>query len=190
MQISNRNRLLSASHYVPMTKEEAKKKIQSIVRRVEKMIPLTYVENLPPIDTKNPDIPQWHDFEDEIWIKGSNIDQILREHTSLRKDKSLLDSFLSIATNRNAKRGRQIFIILLGYKHCAEYAPFLIKQIDDPFVDGHIISTLNKMRAYQYTSLIMPFTTDKIAWIRNEAKRYVSRSRQITSGSTSPEKVG
>ena len=67
----------AAEHYVPMTKEEAKKKIQSIVRKVEKMIPLTYVENLPPIDTKNPDIPQWHDFEDEIWIKGSNIDQIL-----------------------------------------------------------------------------------------------------------------
>lgn len=160
-----------------MTKEEAKKKIQSIVSKVEKMIPLTYVEDLPPIDKKNPDIPQWHDFEDEIWIKGSDIEQILREHKSLRKDKSLLDSFLSIATNRNAKRGRQIFIMLLEYKHCAEYAPLLIKQIDDPFVDGHIIATLNKMRAYQYTSLIMPFTTHKIAWVRNEAKRYVSRSK-------------
>lgn len=166
----------------PMTKEEAKKKIQDIVRKTEKVIPLTYVENLPPIDKKNPDIPKFHDFEHEIWIKGSAIKQILCEHTSLRKDKSLLESFLSIATNRNAKRGRQIFIMLLAYKHCAEYAPFLIKQIDDSFVDGHVISTLNKMNVYQYTSFIMPFTTDKIAWIRNEAKKYISRSRYITSG--------
>lgn len=63
----------------------------------------------------------------ERGFKSSKNGQILREHTSLRKDKSLLDSFLSIATNRNAKRGRQIFIILLGYKHCAEYAPFFNK---------------------------------------------------------------
>lgn len=165
---------ISTEHHIPMTKDEARKKIQSIVRKTGKLIPLTYEKDLPPTE-KFPDIPEWHDYEQKIWMNGSQIEQILREHKSLRKDKSLLDSFLAIALNRNAKRGRQIFIMLLGYKHCAEYAPSLVEQIDDKFVNGHIIYVLNKMKVGQYVSLVIPYMADKTAWIRNEAKKYVNQ---------------
>jgi hypothetical protein len=38
------------------------------------------------------------------------------------------------------------------------------------------------MKTPNYVSLIMPYTTDKIAWIRNEAKKYV-KQHIITKGS-------
>lgn len=155
-----------------MTKEEAKDKIKEIVGKTIKLIPSTYEKNLPPMK-QFIDVPEWHDYEYKIWNNGEQIRQILLEHKNLRKDKSLLDLFLIVALNRNAKRGQQSFIMLFEYKHCAEYADLFVKQIDDTFVSGHIIKTLNKMRTGKYVSFVMPYTTDKIAWIRNEAKKYV-----------------
>lgn len=157
-----------------MTKEEAKEKIKDIVGKTVKLIPPTYEKNLPPMK-QFIDVPEWHDYEYKIWSNGEQIRQILLEHKNLRKDKSLLDLFLMVALNRNAKRGRQSFIMLFEYKHCVEYAGLLVKQIDDVFVSGHIIKTLKKMKVGQYVSLVMPYTTDKITWIRNEAKKYVNQ---------------
>lgn len=157
-----------------MTKEEAKERIKDIVGKTVKLIPPTYEKNLPPMK-QFIDVPEWHDYEYKIWNNGEQIRQILLEHKNLRKDKSLLNLFLTVALNRNAKRGRQSFIMLFEYKHCAEYADLLVKQIDDTFVSGHIIEVLNKMKTGQYVSFVMPYTTDKIAWIRNQAKKYVNR---------------
>ncbi|HJH38423.1 MAG TPA: hypothetical protein K8V76_04460 [Bacteroides ovatus] len=157
-----------------MTKEEAKEMINEIVEKTIKLIPIIYEENLPP-SKQIPDVPQWHDYEYEIWKNGEQIRQILFEHKNLRSDKTLLNSFLAIALNRNAKRGRQSFILLFGYNFCAEYSNFFIEELDDVFVRGHIINVLNKMKTPNYVSLIMPYTTDKIAWIRNEAKKYVKQ---------------
>ena len=157
-----------------MTKEEAIIKIKKIVRETSKLIPLSYEDNLPPIKLY-PDIPAWHSYEGEIWQKGEEIRQLLCEHKNLRKDKELLQLILSIALNRNAKRGRQSFIMLLWYKHCAEYADLLIKQIDDDFVRGYIIEGLNKMKAGQFVPLVRPYQTDKLTWIRNQAKKYINQ---------------
>lgn len=161
-----------------MTTEEAKEMIKDIVRRTVKLIPSTYEKNRPPMKLF-PDVPEWHNYEYDIWKNGEQIRQILLEHKNLRKDKLLLDSFLAVALNRNAKRGRQSFILLFGYKSCAAYAGLLAEQLDDVFVRGHIIEVLNKMKVSQYVSLVMPYTTDKISWIRNQAKRYVQQ--HITS---------
>ena len=168
-----------------MTKEEAKKEIEGIVKKTLKLIPLTYEENLPPMDLtfggilrqKSTDIPEWHDYEHSIWQNGEKIRQILCEHKSLRKDKELLDLFLVVALNKNAKRGRQSFIMLFGYQHCSEYADLLIKQIDDNFVNGHIIEGLNKMKVRKFGSIVKPFTTDKTTWIRKQAKKYIENNK-------------
>lgn len=148
--------------------------INEIVEKTIKLIPAIYEDNLPS-SKQIPDIPQWHDYEHEIWKNGEQIRQILLEHKNLWSDKALLNSFLVIALNRNAKRGRQSFILLFGYKFCAEYSNFFIEELDDVFVRGHIINVLNKMKTPNYVSLIMPYTTDKTAWIRNEAKKYVKQ---------------
>lgn len=157
-----------------MTREEAKIEIKEIVGRTSRLIPPVYVKDLPP-SKQFPDVPQWHGYEYEIWRNGERIRQILLEHNALRKDKELLDLFLTIALDRNAKRGRQSFIMLFCYKHCAGYAELFVQQLDDDFVCGHIIEGLNKMKAGQFVSLVKPFTTYKITWIRNQAKKYIKR---------------
>ena len=63
--------------------------------------------------------------------------------------------------------------MLFGYKHCSEYADLLVKQIDDNSVNGHIIEGLNKMKVGQFVSLVEPYKTNKITWIRNQAKKYI-----------------
>lgn len=161
-----------------MTKEEAKETIEDIVRRTVQRIPSTYEKDLPPMK-HFPDVPQWHNYEYAIWKNGEQIRQILLEYKNLRKDKSLFDLFLLVALNRNAKRGRQSFILLFGYKSCAEYADLFVRQLDDIFVRGHILEVLNKMKVPHYVSLVMPYITDEETWIRNQAKKYVKRN--ITS---------
>ena len=155
-----------------MTKNEAKEAVLILLDRAEKLIPATSEKDLPPMDIA-PGVPQWHDYEHKIWQIGEEIRQILNTHKTLRKDKELLARFLSVALNRNAKRGRQSFIMLLWYKHCAEYAGLLAAQLEDRSVKGHIIEGLNKMKAGQFTSLVEPFTQDKTTWIRNQAKKYI-----------------
>jgi len=75
--------------------------------------------------------------------------------------------------NKNAKRGRQSFIMLLWFKHCEKYAPILLDQIEDDFVRGHIIEGLNKMKASGYTEIVKKYTNDKTTWIKNQAKKYI-----------------
>ena len=141
-----------------MTKEEATKGIKKIVEKTLKLIPTTYEADLLPTKLL-PNVPNWHCYERAIWQNGESIRQILCEHKTLRKNKELLNLFLTIALNRNAKRGRQSFIMLFGYKHCSGYADSFIKQIDDNSVNRHIIKTLNKMKVGQYASLLETYKT-------------------------------
>jgi len=156
-----------------MNKQEAKILITKILEEASKLIPKNIDSDLKAIN-EYPDVPEWHPYEDKIWTLGEDIRQILIEHKSLRKDKKLLNLFLEICMNRNAKRGRQSFIMLFCFKHCAEYAPMIITQVDDKFVEGHVILAINKMHATGYRNLIAKFCESKNTWIRNEAKKYMA----------------
>ncbi|MBN7811805.1 hypothetical protein J0A68_12680 [Algoriphagus sp. H41] len=157
-----------------MDNEQAKLKILELFNETEKLIPKDNVPNLDPIDGF-PDISQWHSFENDIWKKGETIRQLLKEHKTLSHDKNIIENILSICLNRNAKRGRQSFIMLLWSKNYAEYADKLVSQIDDKFVYGHIIEGLNKMKSPYYLKQVRPFCSDKTTWIRKQAKKYIDQ---------------
>ncbi len=112
----------------------------SLVARAESLIPERRVPELAPL-SGNPDVPEWHGFELKVWEIGEQIRQILARHQSLRKDRELQEAFVRILTNANAKRGRQSFVMLLGYKSCQVHAATVAAQINDPNVTGHVIST-------------------------------------------------
>jgi hypothetical protein len=157
-----------------MDKEQAKLKILELLHETEKLIPKDYVPNLDPIDGF-PDIPQWHSFEHEIWKNGETIRQLFKEHKTLSQDKNIVENILSICLDKNAKRGRQSFIMLLWNKKYSEYADKLVSQIDDKFVDGHIIEGLNKMKTPYYLKQVRPFCSDKTTWIRKQAQKYIDQ---------------
>jgi hypothetical protein len=157
-----------------MDKEQAKLKILELLHETEKLIPKDNVPNLDPTDGFS-DIPQWHSFEHDIWKNGETIRQLFKEYKTLSQDKNIVENILSICLNRNAKRGRQSFIMLLWNKKHAEYADKLVSQIDDKFVDGHIIEGLNKMKTPYYLNQVRPFCSDKTTWIRKQAKKYIDQ---------------
>jgi hypothetical protein len=153
---------------------EARQRILEKITEAKELIPQKELPTLP----RSKELlgaPEWYDFELEIWDLGEEIRQIMVQYPKLREDKQLAEQILEIAIDRRAKRGRQSFILLLEYKVYSEYAPRLIAQLDDPAVDGHVISTVLKMRAPQFVDEIEPFTNHKMTWIRNYAKKYVER---------------
>lgn len=156
-----------------MNLEQTKSDIKNLTANAIGLIPATLPANLPEIDGIA-GVPNWHDYEKEVWALGEQVRQTLIKHKALRGNAELLDLFLQVCINRNAKRGRQSFIMLFEHKHCMQYAPQLITQINDDFVCGHVLKALNKMQVDGYAPVIENYREHKIAWIRNEAKKYLA----------------
>ena len=150
---------------------------QNILERVEEaksLIPVHLEKDLPALDGY-PLIPDWHDYESKIWRIGEEIRQLLNSHKNLRKDHQLQDAFLEVIMNRNAKRGRESFFFLVGYKSCNRCADEVAKQLDDSHVVGHAIIALRKMGNAEYVDQIRPLNDYHNTWIRNEAKKYLAK---------------
>jgi len=155
-----------------MDKEQLRQDVMKLIQETEKLIPVDYIADLAPLDGF-PEIPIWHQFEHSIWKNGEAIRQLLKHNKSLTKDKDISEKILSICLNRNAKRGRQTFIMLFWNKDSTQYADKLVNQLDDNFVAGHIIQGLNKMKVPYYVSQVKPFCIDKTNWIRKQANKYI-----------------
>ncbi len=149
-------------------------KADKLISQAEKLIPKILEPDLPPAKL-NPDVPDWHDFEHKIWRFGNDLRLLIKENPTLKKEDGLFQRILKICTNRNAKRGRQSFMMLFESKQYSKFAAELITQLDDEFVDGHVICAIQKMHAAGFDCEIKPFTEHKHAWIRNAAKKYLSQ---------------
>lgn len=120
------------------------------------------------------DVPDWHDFEHRIWKNGEAIRMLI--HTERKNlNRAQICGILGICGNINAKRGRESFVMLLGKKEYAEYAPHIAELLNDRYVEGHAVYTLYKMGAADYTAEIARFQTHKKSWIRNYAKKYIQK---------------
>lgn len=153
---------------------DIRKRILELVEKAEAVLPSELHPDLPP-GPNTSGAPEWYSFEHQIWRCDEVIRQLLTENKSLKKDVDLHQAFLRIACNKNAKRGRQSFIMLFGHVGCAKFAPDIASQISDPNVAGHAIDTLYKMKCPDFIKDIEPLTNDKITWIRNKAKQYVNK---------------
>ena len=156
--------------------KEIRSRILDLVAKAEAAIPATLLPDLPPARYTS-GAPEWHGFEDVVWQQGEVIRQLLVECKSLRKDAGLQSAFLRVACNRKAKRGRQSFIMLLGYSCCSGSAPAIAGQLSDPDVAGHVVDTLTKMRCPDFVQDVEELTNSDTTWVRNKAKRYVERYR-------------
>ncbi|WP_299438312.1 hypothetical protein [uncultured Aquimarina sp.] len=151
-----------------------KEKILELIKKAESLTPKKVEMDLEPIDGF-PDVPNWHKYESDIWRIGEEIRQIIITKKTLRKDEEINDLIIKFCLNKNSKRGRQSFILLLGYKHLSKYASQLINMINDKFVNGQIIDTVYKMQAVGFEKEIRPFLTDKHIWIRKLAIKYIEK---------------
>jgi hypothetical protein len=150
-----------------------RKRIEDLLAQAKVMVPKDIPGLLPPM-AGYPDVSQWHKFEHSLWAIGEKIRQVINSQTRLRADRLLYSEILNIVRSRNARRGRQSFVLLFAYRPCLAWAQELASLIPDADIDGHIISALYKMRAPGFSSHVAPFLNSRTTWIREEATRYTS----------------
>jgi hypothetical protein len=119
--------------------------------------------------------PGWHPFEHAAWPIGESIRLSLKEAPSLKRDSRALDAVADVVRCRNLRRGRQSFVMALGFTGAARYAPVLADYLTDPDIAGQVLDTLRQMRAGGYDGAVAPLLRARHAWIRNLARRYLDR---------------
>jgi len=150
-----------------------RREIEGLVVEARRLMPNDPLDPLPPDECLG-GVSAWREFEGQIWSIGEEIRQLFLKAPRLRDDEVLQGQLVEIACDRRAHRGRQSFVTLLGDRSCVRHAERLVEHLDDPLVDGQVISTLYKMRAPGHSDAIEPLLDDMMVWVRNEAKRYLA----------------
>ena len=125
---------------------EHKEAVMRLLEEATSHIPDSRPADLPPTEL-TPDVPDWHDFEHELWRLGEEVRHVINEKTALRKDQEIYSRFLDIAKVRSGMRGRQSWVLLFAYKPCASWATEIASLLPDPDIEGHVISALCQMKA-------------------------------------------
>ena len=157
-----------------ITKLETKQKVLELIEKAENLTPEKMEKDLPNMKD-HPDVREAHFYENEIWRIGEEIRVLILEHKGLRKDDFINDKIISFCLNRNSKKGRQSFIMLLWYKHNQKYAERLASLINDKYVYGHIIEGLNKLQIEGYCEKVSEFKNDEKKWIKKQANKYIEK---------------
>lgn len=147
--------------------------LQALLASANSRIPAHSLPDLPCIPGI-PGVPGWHEEELALWNQGEAIRQLVR--TARKKlNRTQAAEILDICKNRNAGRGRESFVMLLGQRAYAEYAPQIAALLGDRDVGGHCVYTLYKMGAAGYDTEIAPFLTHEKKWVSDYAKRYMQQ---------------
>ena len=144
-----------------------------LLSEAESLIPNKALPDLPFL-TEAPDVHDYYRFELDLWDKGEEIRQLIFDNKK-KANRDQIKRICDICTNPFAGRGRQSFVMLLGKKCYAEYAPIIAPFLSDDDIDGHVVDTLYKMGTPDYVAQIQPLTKHNCTWIRNIAKKYVNK---------------
>ena len=147
--------------------------LNKILSEAESLIPNEALPDLP-FMPEAPDVHDYYRFELDLWDKGEEIRQLIF-NSKKKPNQDQFKRICYICINPYAKRGRRSFVMLLGKKCYAKYAPVIAPFLSDDDIDGHVVDTLYKMGTSDYVSQIQPFTKHKRAWIRNIAKKYINK---------------
>jgi hypothetical protein len=152
---------------------ESTKQVSAACQRAISLAPSDW----PPTLTPSNDLwgaPAWYPFEWEAWPIGESIRHAFVKNRRLRRPE-IFRSVVQVTECPNLRRGRQSFVMALGFSEAREFAPRLVSLLDDPDVAGHVVHTLLKMKAAGYGPAVKPLIDCDTAWIRRLAKRYVKR---------------
>jgi hypothetical protein len=156
---------------------ESEERIIQACDQALSLAPQEYPPDLPPLKEIWGTAENWYPYEHEAWKIGEQIRATLVKVRALKEKDSLLARVAEVATCRNLRRGRQSFIMALGFVDAKKYAPILAPLLGDQDVGGHVLWTLIKMKASGFTSEARLLLHSDRAWIRRLARTYVERYR-------------
>ena len=159
----------------------ARQKVMDICRDALALAPKTYPPDLPPLKFPfppgrgMPEVPDWYRFELQCWPMGEEVRRTFQKWPRLKRDPAATASVMEVVECANLRRGRQSFVMAIGFTAAAHLAPRAARFLNDPDIGGHVVDTLLKMRAPGFEEGIKPLLTAPHTWIRNLAKKYVAR---------------
>jgi hypothetical protein len=139
-----------------------------------RLAPAEFPPNLPPSKELS-GASEWYPFENQAWPIGESIRQAFVRNPRHKKRENILTRVTDVATCTNLRRGRQSFVMALGFVSARHYAERLAVFLGDPDVDGQVLDTLIKMKASNYTREVNPLLHSDKTWVRRLAKKYLDR---------------
>ena len=121
----------------------------------------------------------WHPFELHVWEIGERIRQGLSKNPRLRRDPNVFEPIVQIVETPSLGYGRQAFVMCLGFKSAATYAPRIAPFATDSAIGGHVVYSLLKMRAPGYVGQVRPLAQSQFLWIQKLARRYIERYGRV-----------
>ena len=88
--------------------------LQALLAAASSRIPAHSLPDLPCIPGI-PGVPGWHEEELALWNQGEAIRQLVRT-AGKKLNRTQIAEILDICKNRNAGRGRESFVMLLGQR--------------------------------------------------------------------------
>lgn len=156
-----------------MERQVFDRRLNELLSEAECLIPKTMSADRQ-ISNHEVDAREWQRFELDLWDIGETIRRLILESRK-KPSREQLGRICGICVNSFAGRGRQSFVLLLGKKCYAEYAPLIAPFLSDSDIAGQTADTLYKMGTPDYISQMEPLTRHKQTWIRNIAKKYVDK---------------
>ena len=151
---------------------EARTRVLHIIKKAIALRPEIIEQDLPDMPEAK-DVPKWHNYESEIWSLGEEIRQILAAHKVLRKDQELNKLIVEFCLNKNAKRGRQPFLMCVEHVNAKQYAHQISSLLTDKYVEGHALNALLKMKASGFADQVQILKNNEQTWIRKLAIKYL-----------------
>jgi hypothetical protein len=91
----------------------------------------------------------------------------------------MLAKVAEVATCTNLRRGRQSFIMALGFGSARHFAERLVVFLNDPDVDGQVLDTLIKIKTSSYIREVGAVLQSDKRWIRKLAQKYLDRHLKV-----------
>jgi len=152
---------------------ERKDELIALCRKTIRLAPAERPPDLPILESAG--VPDWYPFERKGWANGETARQTLIGRRNWKRDQQLQQEMLAVATHEPLRRGRQSWLMALGFVDAQPLANRIAPFLTDPNVDGHVIDALLKMRSPDYVSEIWRLSKHEQPWIRKLARRYLVR---------------
>ena len=148
--------------------------IRAACQHAVALAPLAYPPDLP----SKPELlgaPDWYPFEHTPCALGEEIRQAFKRTSGLKHNSAVLESIADVVDTINLRRGRQSFVMALGFKAAAGLAQRIAAHLSDRDVAGQCVDTLLKMRAPGFAAEVALLRDDDQTWVRRLARKYIER---------------
>lgn len=122
-----------------------------------------------------PLIDEFERVDERVDPTGTGLRWAIGNALSIVADDSVFDDLVRLVEDQSFGKARQMVVVGLGRSKRPEAVSVLIGLLDDEDVSGHAVKALAKLGADEARPALERMVNDPRAWVRNEAKRALSR---------------